>query len=165
MPIDWVPVDRYHMTLRFLGMQKIEIENDIIKTYSKLLSGFGMLTIPMIGYDVLTITDETRIVIARFQQTPELMELYNTLKQVSPDKESETQWPNFIPHISLGWLTSIPDSLKVDDIHSFVHEFELKENISLKIAHITLFHSLIGDSNDKRYIPKGIIKLDKKKTP
>lgn len=97
----WITPDNYHITLRFMGDIDDEIAGDIF--YSLQNTGRTPFAVTIEGLDVFG-GDKPRALVARVEQTPQLMELQAEQERLIRRMGLPAETRKFTPHVTLARL-------------------------------------------------------------
>lgn len=97
----WITPDNYHITLRFMGDIDDDIANDIFDALQN--TGRAPFAVTVEGLDVFG-GDKPRALVARVEQTPQLMELQAEQERLMRRMGLPAETRKFTPHITLARL-------------------------------------------------------------
>lgn len=97
----WISPENYHITLRFMGDIDDDIASDIFYALQKI--GRAPFAVTIEGLDVFG-GDKPRALVARVEQTPQLMELQAEQERLMRRMGLPAETRKFTPHVTLARL-------------------------------------------------------------
>jgi len=104
--VRWLPSEKFHITLRFLGETANEKIPDVISTASKVFEKFPAFKIQP-GKLLLLPLRHPRVIGVNVKLKEDLAQLYNALNQAMAGLGFKQRRGVFLPHITIGRLRDI----------------------------------------------------------
>ncbi len=134
----WVPMENYHLTLRFIGevpayvAEEIDIALAALRARHFTLELAGVGTFAKGGRDTSLWVGVTR--------NPQLDHLAGKIETALQRSGLEPERRRFAPHVTLARLDNVP----ADKLGGFVQAHNLFRAPPVEVDHFTLFSSLLG---------------------
>ena len=102
LPVRWVEPDRYHLTLKFLGDVRSELEEKVVETMERVASSTEPFEIQLGGFGAFPTIRRPRVLWAGVEASPELRCLKQDLEWGLAEHGFERETRAFHPHLTLG---------------------------------------------------------------
>ena len=150
--IKWAPLDKWHITLKFLGNVKIEEINQLKQALSTLALNEFEFKVRASDVSGFPEPRAARVIYAGVSRTQKLLDLQSEIDALASSLGFASEEREYRPHMTLGRLRS-PAS-----ITDLVSPFVRKKFHDFKISELTLFESALQGSFPV-YIPLHTVTL------
>jgi RNA 2',3'-cyclic 3'-phosphodiesterase len=134
----WVPMENYHVTLRFIGETPRHIAEDIDHALAALKVRGFTLTLACIG--TFAKGGRSNTLWLGVERTPQLDHLQSKIETALQRCGLEPERRRFQPHLTLARLDNAAES----KLAAFVQAHNLFRAEPVAVEHFTLFSSLLG---------------------
>lgn len=147
--VRWYDPRTYHLTLNFIGeINDYDLLNDLDLTLKKISPPSFNLTIDKVN--LFQTASNTQILWAGIQPSESLVHLRKKVEQILRQLEIKTQKQKFVPHITLGKGSYLPQ----EHIKQWLNHYNLLKIPDIEITHFSLFSSYPGKEQPNYIIEK-----------
>jgi 2'-5' RNA ligase len=134
----WVPIENYHLTLRFLG----ELPAYLAEEADHALAGVGAarFTLRLAGVGTFAKAGRDVALWVGVQRNPALDHLQNKIETAVQRAGLPPERRRFSPHVTLARLDGVPHA----KLAAFVQAHNLFRCAPIEVDHFTLFSSRLG---------------------
>ena len=134
----WVPMENYHVTLRFIGETQRHIAEEIDHALAAVKArGF---TLTLAGIGTFAKGGRSNTLFLGIERNPQLDHLQSKIETALQRCGLEPERRRFQPHLTLARLDNAPEG----KLAAFVQAHNLFRAEPVPVEHFTLFSSLLG---------------------
>lgn len=126
LPVKWVEKDNFHITLAFLGNQRLENLDTLVKIGEQTALSFKPFFISLKGIGAFPSLKWPRVIWVGLEEIEEMQKIYEILNKNLLKNGFQIEKKDFLPHITIGRARK-----KISNFENIVGRTKLKKNLNI----------------------------------